>query len=57
MSRPDGRAADQLRTVTVTRQWQKYAEGSALIEFGDTKTMFTSPAQRRTQDYITGRFG
>lgn len=28
-----------------------------LIEFGDTKTMFTSPAQTRTQDYITGRFG
>ena len=28
-----------------------------LIEFGDTKAMFTSPAQKRTQDYITGRFG
>ena len=28
-----------------------------LIEFDDTKTIFTSPAQRRTQDYITGRFG
>ena len=28
-----------------------------LVEFGDTKTMFTSPAQQRTQDYITGRFG
>jgi phosphate transport system ATP-binding protein len=28
-----------------------------LIEFGDTKAMFTSPAQQKTQDYITGRFG
>ncbi len=28
-----------------------------LIEFGETKTMFTQPAQQRTQDYITGRFG
>ena len=28
-----------------------------LIEFGNTKTMFTSPTQRQTQDYITGRFG
>ncbi|WP_131194533.1 phosphate ABC transporter ATP-binding protein PstB [Lichenihabitans psoromatis] len=28
-----------------------------LIEFGDTKKIFTSPAQTRTQDYITGRFG
>jgi ribonuclease PH len=39
MSRPDGRAADQLREVTITRDWQKYAEGSALIEFGDTKVL------------------
>ena len=28
-----------------------------LIEFGDTNTIFTTPAQKRTQDYITGRFG
>ena len=28
-----------------------------LVEFADTKKMFTSPAQQRTQDYITGRFG
>ena len=28
-----------------------------LIEFGDTRTIFTMPRDRRTQDYITGRFG
>ncbi len=28
-----------------------------LVEFGDTKRMFTSPEKRQTQDYITGRFG
>jgi phosphate transport system ATP-binding protein len=28
-----------------------------LIEFGDTKTMFTTPREKRTEDYITGRFG
>jgi phosphate transport system ATP-binding protein len=28
-----------------------------LIEFGSTTTIFTNPADRRTQDYITGRFG
>ncbi|MGI8879378.1 MAG: ribonuclease PH [Jatrophihabitans sp.] len=39
MSRPDGRAADQLRPVTITRNWQKHAEGSALVEFGDTKVL------------------
>jgi ribonuclease PH len=39
MPRPDNRAADQLRPVTITRDWQKYAEGSALVEFGDTKVL------------------
>ena len=28
-----------------------------LIEYGETDKIFTSPAERRTQDYITGRFG
>jgi phosphate transport system ATP-binding protein len=28
-----------------------------MIEFGDTKKVFTSPTDKRTQDYITGRFG
>jgi ribonuclease PH len=39
MSRPDGRSADQLRPITITRGWQKYAEGSALIQFGETKVL------------------
>jgi phosphate transport system ATP-binding protein len=28
-----------------------------LVEHGETTRMFTNPADRRTQDYITGRFG
>jgi phosphate transport system ATP-binding protein len=28
-----------------------------LIEFGDTKTIFTAPSRKMTEDYITGRFG
>jgi ribonuclease PH len=39
MSRPDDRAPDQLRPVAITRHWQKYAEGSALVEFGETKVL------------------
>jgi ribonuclease PH len=39
MTRPDGRPADQLRQITITRNWQTYAEGSALIEFGDTRVL------------------
>jgi phosphate transport system ATP-binding protein len=28
-----------------------------MVEFGQTNKLFTSPTDRRTQDYITGRFG
>ena len=45
-SRPDGRAADELRPVTITRDWQKYAEGSALVEFGDTKVLCAASVQQ-----------
>jgi ribonuclease PH len=46
MPRPDGRANDQLRQITVTRNWQAYAEGSALIEFGDTKVLCAASVQQ-----------
>jgi ribonuclease PH len=46
MPRPDGRAPDQLRPVTITRDWQKYAEGSALVEFGDTKVLCSASVQQ-----------
>jgi ribonuclease PH len=46
MPRPDGRAPDQLRQITITRDWQKYAEGSALIEFGDTKVLCSASVQQ-----------
>jgi ribonuclease PH len=39
MTRPDGRAADQLRPVTIARGWQRWAEGSALIDFGTTRVL------------------
>jgi ribonuclease PH len=44
--RPDGRAADELRPVTITRHWQKYAEGSALVEFGETKVLCAASVQQ-----------
>jgi ribonuclease PH len=39
VTRPDGRKNDQLRPVTITRHWQRHAEGSALVEFGHTKVL------------------
>ncbi|MET7637708.1 ribonuclease PH [Streptomyces sp. NPDC005438] len=42
MSRIDGRTADQLRPVTLERDWSKHAEGSVLVSFGDTRVLCTA---------------
>ena len=36
LARPSGRSADALRAVRLTRNYTKHAEGSVLVEFGDT---------------------
>ena len=45
MSRPDGRAPDELRPVTMTRGWLDHAEGSVLVEFGRTRVLCAASAQ------------
>ena len=42
MARPDGRSADQLRPVTLTRKWSIHPEGSVLVEFGNTRVLCTA---------------
>jgi ribonuclease PH len=42
MGRPDGRAADELRAVTITRNWSIHPEGSVLVEFGNTRVLCTA---------------
>ncbi|WP_329134683.1 ribonuclease PH [Streptomyces sp. NBC_00670] len=42
MSRIDGRAAEQLRPVSLERGWSKHAEGSVLVAFGDTRVLCTA---------------
>jgi ribonuclease PH len=42
MARPDGRASDQLRPVTLQRNWSMHPEGSVLVEFGDTRVLCTA---------------
>jgi len=44
MTREDGRSADQLRPVTITRNWLDHAQGSCLIEFGKTKVLCAASA-------------
>jgi ribonuclease PH len=42
MARPDGRAPDELRPVTITRGWSIHPEGSVLVEFGQTRVLCTA---------------
>ncbi|MGW4461317.1 ribonuclease PH [Micromonospora sp. NBC_01796] len=42
MARPDGRQPDELRPVTLTRQWSVHPEGSVLVEFGQTRVLCTA---------------
>ena len=37
--RPSGRQLDQARDIKITRNYTKHAEGSVLVEFGDTKVI------------------
>ncbi|MET9342872.1 MULTISPECIES: ribonuclease PH [unclassified Nonomuraea] len=45
MSRQDGRAPDQLRPVKITRGWLAHAEGSVLVEFGNTRVLCAASVQ------------
>jgi ribonuclease PH len=42
MARPDGRTPDQLRPITITRDWSIHPEGSVLVEFGHTRVLCTA---------------
>src|ERR671938_1980311 len=42
MPRPDGRAPDELRPVTLTRNWSMHPEGAVLVEFGNTRVLCTA---------------
>lgn len=52
--RADGRTADQLRNVTVRRGWAPQAEGSALIEFGNTRVLCTASLTSGVPRWLKG---
>ena len=52
--RPSGRAPDQLRDIRMTRRYTKHAEGSVLVEFGDTKVICTASVEDRTPRWLKG---
>ena len=55
MSRPSGRAPDQLRPVRFTRRFAKHAEGSVLIEFGDTHVLCTASVEETVPPFLRGK--
>ncbi len=54
VSRPNGRAVDALRTVRLTRNYTKHAEGSVLIECGDTKVICTASIEEKVPGFMKG---
>jgi ribonuclease PH len=52
MTRADGRAPDELRPVKITTDFVKFAEGSCLIECGDTKVLCCASVEERTPPHV-----
>jgi ribonuclease PH len=65
MSRPDGRRPDEPRPVTITRNFIRHAEGSVLIQVGETRVVCTASAEDRVppflrdtgQGWVTAEYG
>lgn len=53
--RPSGREADQLRPLKITRNFTKHAEGSVLIECGDTKVICTATVVHGVPRFLKGK--
>ena len=53
--RPSGRTLGQIRPVTITRQFTAHAEGSILIEFGDTKVICTATVEEGVPRFLKGQ--
>lgn len=53
--RPSQRAADELRQVRFTRRYTKHAEGSVLVEFGDTRVLCTASIDERVPGFLRGK--
>lgn len=52
MTRLDDRKNDELRKIKITRNYTKYAEGSVLIEFGDTKVLCTASIEEKVPPFL-----
>jgi ribonuclease PH len=53
--RPSQRAPDELRPVRITRNYTKHAEGSVLVEFGDTRVLCNATIEERIPQFLKGK--
>jgi ribonuclease PH len=54
-ARPSGRAPDELRAVRFTRHYTKHAEGSVLVEFGNTRVLCTASVEEVVPGFLRGK--
>ncbi len=52
--RPSGRAPDELREIRLTRRYTRHAEGSVLVEFGDTRVLCNATVEDRIPGFLRG---
>ncbi len=53
--RPSGRTAQQVRPITITRHFTAHAEGSVLVEFGNTKVICTASVEENVPRWLKGK--
>jgi ribonuclease PH len=53
--RPSNRQPDEMREIRITRNYTKHAEGSVLVEFGDTKVICTASVEERVPGFLRGK--
>ena len=54
MTRPSGRRPEQLRQVKITREYTRHAEGSVLVEFGNTKVICNATVENNVPRFLRG---
>jgi len=53
--RPSGRSADQMRTIRFTPDFTEHAEGSVLVEFGQTRVLTTASVESKVPHFLKGK--
>lgn len=53
--RPNNRLANQVRPVKLTRHYTRYAEGSVLVEFGETKVLCNATVEEKVPAFLKGK--